>query len=305
MDYSRSPDATNSAAIDPLFFYSKLLNCEKIILPYTTKTISPMDGTYDFGNGITFEVPTGAVSQLTEIKIRPFSESEKAKPLSRDMLIENSFLVGFVNGGEAIHFNKMVTVVFTLSTAISSTDVPMHVIVDPATGDYFVPKTVINYDPDTNTLTMEIDKLGNGTVFRNSDNNSAAKGQAVRIAEENRRAQEYCSDPVEGCKCKSVKTKSSYTSTIGAGDCQKVVNITSVTFKDCPGKPIEVSGDNENSKECTAEQNTLTLEIVNPKSGETYHGLVHIWALATNAAKVDFYINDVIKDPAIVMARTR
>jgi len=200
-----------------------------------TLTISPNGGEYTFPDGIILRVPTGAITEETDISLHKI-RSTKVSPIfeKRGVSIDN--LLACVEGGpDGLTFNLPVQII--LSVELEPGEIPIIHEIDLESGEYTLAETEILCDPAADTLVISL---------------SHFSAVSAEIAREYEDLFDECSE--NPCRCGRIKIEQTDKDFIcDNGNCQVTESKVSVTFLDCPESPVEESTYREVSSGCQPE----------------------------------------------------
>jgi hypothetical protein len=205
-------------------------------------TISPAGGVYTFANGITMEVPPGAVATETPFDLRSLAPEESAFLLLALNLGPEDLLFA-IAGTDGVTFMKDVTVTIPVSVPLDGVSAVVHQL-DLPTQTFSQPRATLRLDPAAGTAVLSVGHFC---------------GLGVVVRRELRRGKEECKTPETACRCLRVDEQQEDTGnscSLPGGACQVISISATYTFVDCPTKPVESYLVEEVSPSCTP---TMTL----------------------------------------------
>jgi len=217
---------------------------------FVEKTITPEGETVEFSNGVTMEVPPGAVSGELTLKIRLIDSSEAEQSLLNEP-IPMKYMGGIVVETEAVVFNEPIKVSIPV-TAFGADELPILVSFDPENGS--IPEsTNIVYDPVSSSANISIDRFGDtakepdlrflgplAKVLRKENELMSEQKRLVVIAWANEMSKRECSDEATKCRCGRIKVVCDFDEFAGeSNSCTAVAETGSITFLDCEEQPVE------------------------------------------------------------------
>jgi hypothetical protein len=199
------------------------------------QTVGPDGGTFTLDNGITLNVPPGAIPEETSLQMNQI-DNKDVTPILEEALIPKQPLVFFEALPDGLQLDKPIEVVVPLPDDVEMEGWPIHVELDMENEAFTYASTGLEYNPETREITFSLDHF--------SEHGAADSGDGSDVEEPNE-----CDNPATACRCGWIRIEYEFHD-YATQDCQGVSEDISVQFMDCPGQPIERVQDSELSEGC-------------------------------------------------------
>jgi len=234
-------------------------------------TIFPTAGIYNLSNGITLDVPEGAVSEALTIRLRRV-EGEEVMPTLLGFDIGNMyFMAGFEAEGGPIQFNMPIDVTLPAEPLVNSTCLPFPFNVNPEenaislvnagslAGSFMRTMKIVESQDVVETLVAIYDCSTNTVTFKSLEEFPGDKWVTIQALMD--KILEHSDCIQNPCRCCNIEVYVKESDLEVANKCGKFVSEGSVIYKDCPNEPKEGWDINEQTVHIEYDLNLDTNEI--------------------------------------------
>jgi len=247
--------------------------------PVTTIAAGIEGGTYTFTNGVTLEIPRGALSETTQITITDLPCSKVTSFFATPQITSHNrrCLRGISAEPDGIHFNAPITAFIPVS-GLEPGDIPVQMEIDQESGSYQLVDSELYYDGIGGTVEVQIEHFSEKWLaLLNNKISDICKDcdtfmddicayfpdplQAPCCLLTNL---QYAGQPSErqqcapGCVCcrelgmevRVMESDWAQSGTNPSNRCQILGSDLEIVFPYCPNRPTETSSFSETSAEC-------------------------------------------------------
>ena len=188
--------------------------------------ISPYGGNYYFANGITLEVPAGAVDDFMTIGTRLVRREDVEEIVNSYGLCPKYFLAAFEAIPHSFTFNKPVKIKFCSEPLPTLNSMPMHFTINPERNIYNYAYTDLVFNRQDNMLELAINRFSLHAIL------------AVQLAiGSDWIGHTDCGTPETACRCGWFEVKEETQENTIVGECYMVVVTGSIKYLDCNTPP--------------------------------------------------------------------
>jgi len=244
------------------------------LLP-THAIISPKGGHYEFRGGTILDIPAGAVSGPTAIRIEPVNSSAVQNFLDQrpNASMKYHFLGGFAAGPNGLQFLNPVQVTLRAAPLSSPKEIPLVGLLDDQLTGFELQEGTFTYDGTKGLVISQITHFSDYVI----------PGYV------NLEVPDTASCRTEGPNLVAISNKDKSTN----GDCQIVSENVSVSFNGCQPSFTEwYTAIDSSGSSCapvqvaTVELNPLVLELDPPDTGSKHQGLFELRVLDKDGQEV-------------------
>lgn len=204
--------------------------------------IDPAGGTYQFWNGITLEVPEGAVDEPLTVSTRLIQTELVDTFLNNNGVSPMRCLVAFEALPHSYVFNLPIKVKLQCLPLYTEASMPLHFTIDVNREIFDYVHTDLSFSRETNIAELILNKFSDHAVF-DIDLELQLKGGIINPWIDPDKIiwtlHSDCLTPETFCRCGTFHVLESSYDEIVDGECQVAIVIGEITYFDCLNAPIE------------------------------------------------------------------
>jgi uncharacterized protein YjdB len=199
--------------------------------PFET-TLDPSGGSYFFPNGITLEVPAGAVSVPTTVATRLVRYEQANAVLQRYGEVTKTCLAAFEALPAGLHFNLPIKARLHARPLPSLYSMPLHFIMDLENLLYEYAQTVVTFNRSAGTAEFDLQDLSTHAITAAELTGQSAVG-GRSAAQDPWGGHSDCATPETACRCQRFFVQEQSMDIIVNGECHFAQVMGHIVYIDC------------------------------------------------------------------------